>query len=196
MLQTRLSWHGQRLRDLKERSRRSRRMTSRLAYTNGLRARRSRPRAQRAERCFGNARRGRHGTARYVLTHGRKGGHHFGRAAPGAHECCVGGGGQAAGAPATVCWRGRGWHRRWFGPVGLLDFIGEEHWPAMYAAEEALHVRVSSGPRFFFCRCGGKTCTLMTPKLANLRISMPRLRTSWSCIHSKTVFPGRIRVYK
>jgi hypothetical protein len=25
---------------------------------------------------------------------------------------------------------------------------------------------------------------------------MPRLRTSWSCIHSKTVFPGLIREYR
>jgi hypothetical protein len=171
-------------------------MTSRLANTNCLRARWSRPRAQRAERCFGEARRGRDGAARHVLAHGCKGGHHFRSAAPGAHECRVGGGGQAAGALAAVCWGGRGWHRCWFGPVGLLDFVGEEHWPTMYAAEEALHVIVSSGPRFFFCQCGGRIRTLMTPKLANLRISMPRLRTSWSCIHSKTVFPGRIRVYK
>lgn len=59
-------------------------------------------------------------------------------------------------------------------------------------------VRISSGLRFlfFFVDAEGKIRTLMTPKLANLRISMPRLRTSWSCIHSKTVFPGLIREYR
>jgi hypothetical protein len=45
-------------------------------------------------------------------------------------------------------------------------------------------------PRFMLVR------TFMTPKLANLRTSMPRLRASWSCIHSKTVFPGFIREYR
>ena len=40
------------------------------------------------------------------------------------------------------------------------------------------------------------TFTLMTPKLANLRTSTPILRTSWSCIHSKTVVPGRMREYR
>ena len=97
-IQTSLSWPCQRLRDLKERCGCSGRMSSTLTDTNGLRARRSRPRAQRTERCFSNARRGRDGATRRVLAYGCKDRRHFRWAAPGTREGCVRGDGQAARA--------------------------------------------------------------------------------------------------
>jgi hypothetical protein len=67
----------------------------------------------------------------------------------------------------------------------------------MYAVEEALHAGMrTSVVAVLSYRVRRKIRTLMTPKLANLRTSIPRLRTSWSCIHSKTVFPGLIREYR
>ena len=135
MLQTRLGWSRQRLRDLEQRCGRGRRMSSRLAHAHSLWTRRCHPQAQRTERCFGCARRGRDGTARRVSGHGRKGCRCFGRAAPRTYGCCVRGDGQAACALAAY----GGWREScWLGSEGLLDLVGEEHWPAMNAAEESL----------------------------------------------------------
>lgn len=46
------------------------------------------------------------------------------------------------------------------------------------------------------CHQDRRERTLMTPKLVNLRTSMPSLCTSYSSIHSRTVFPARKREYR
>jgi hypothetical protein len=135
VLQTRLGWSCQRLCDLEQRCGRGRRMSSRLTHTHRLWTRRYHPQAERTEGCFGRARRRRDGTVCRVSAHGRKGWHCFGRAAPWTYGCWVRDDGQAASAPAAY----GGWRESWWlGFDGLLDFVSEEYWPEMNAAEESL----------------------------------------------------------
>jgi hypothetical protein len=112
-------------------------------------ARRSRPQAQRTERRFGGTTRGQNGAARRIRAHGSKGGPRFRSAAPRTYGCWEWGDGEAASALAAY---GRWRESCWLGPEGLLDLIGQEHWPAMYTAEEPLRgCETQPRPHFSFC---------------------------------------------